>query len=110
MSTVQQIITISIVAVTTMLTRFLPFIVFPTNKQTPKFIKYISNILPYAVMGLLVVYSLKDALTISWPYALPEMISIAVIFVLHYWKRNMLISISAGTILYMVLIQLVFTV
>ena len=108
MSKIQQIVIILIVAFATMITRFLPFIVFPANKETPSYIKYLGKVLPAAVLGLLVVYSLKDVSIFDEFHALPEAISIAVIVLLHFWKRQMILSISAGTILYMFLIQFIF--
>lgn len=108
MSKIQQFVIILIVAFATMITRFLPFIVFPANKETPSYIKYLGNVLPAAVLGLLVVYSLKDASIFNELHALPEAISIAIIVILHFWKRQMILSISAGTILYMFLVQFIF--
>lgn len=108
MSTIQHIIIIAVVAIATMITRFLPFIVFPANKETPKYIKYLGKVLPAAVLGLLVVYSLKDVSVFSGNHAIPEAVCIVVTVFLHFWKRQMILSISAGTILYMVLVQSVF--
>lgn len=101
----QQIITIAAVALATMLTRFLPFILFPAGKKTPAFVSYIGKVLPAAVFGLLVVYCLKDVHPLSWPFGLPELIA-----VLHLKWRQMLVSIAGGTIVYMLLAQLVFKV
>ena len=108
MSVTQQIITIAMVVLATMLTRFLPFIVFPSGKPTPKYIQYLGKVLPAAVFGLLVVYCLKNVNVMSGSHGLPELISIAVVTGLHLWKRNMLISIAGGTVCYMLLVQLVF--
>ena len=108
MSVTQQIITIAMVVLATMLTRFLPFIVFPSGKPTPKYIQYLGKVLPAAVFGLLVVYCLKNVNVMSGSHGLPELISIAVVIGLHLWKRNMLISIAGGTVCYMLLVQLVF--
>lgn len=104
----QSVITIAVVAIGTMITRFLPFIVFPESKQPPRFIDYLGRVLPFAMTGLLVVYSLKDVTPMSGSHGIPELIAMAVIVALHAWKRNMLLSIAGGTILYMVLVQLVF--
>jgi branched-subunit amino acid transport protein AzlD len=103
-------ILIIIIAVTagTMLTRFLPFILFPERKNPPEFITYLGKTLPAAMMGLLVVYCLKGVSVIRSPYGVPELIAIAVIIVLHKWKSNTLISIGGGTAVYMILMQLVF--
>lgn len=104
----QSVITIAVVALGTMITRFLPFIVFPESKQPPRFIGYLGRVLPFAMTGLLVVYSLKDVSPMTGNHGIPELIAMAVIVALHAWKRNMLLSIAGGTILYMVLVQLVF--
>lgn len=107
MTVTQQIITIASVVLGTMVTRFLPFLVFPEGKTPPKFITYLGTVLPYAVIGLLVIYCLKDAVFSSL-HCLPELIAIAFIVVLHKWKKNTLLSIAGGTILYMFLVQVVF--
>ena len=101
MSVTQQIITIAMVVLATMLTRFLPFIVFPSGKSTPKYIQYLGKVLPAAVFGLLVIYCLKNVDVMTGSRGLPELISIAVVTGLHLWKRNMLISIAGGTLCYM---------
>ena len=107
MTTTQSIITIAMVMLGTMITRFLPFIIFPSNKQPPKVIQYLGKVLPFAVVGLLVVYCLKDAFYGSF-HGLPEIISIVFIVILHKWRKNTLLSIGLGTILYMFLVQNVF--
>ena len=108
MTVTQQLITIAVVAIGTMLTRFLPFIIFPEGKPTPKYIQYVGKALPPAVFGLLVVYCLKNVTLLTGSHGLPELIAIAVVVLLHLWKRQMLLSIAAGTICYMLLVQLVF--
>lgn len=107
MTTTQSIITIAAVVAATMITRFLPFVIFPENKTPPKIIMYLGKVLPYAVIGLLVVYCLKNAVFTQYR-ALPELISIAVIVIIHKWKKNTLLSIATGTVLYMILVQYVF--
>lgn len=107
MTTVQQLITIAAVILGTMTTRFLAFIIFPEGKTPPKFISYLGTVLPYAVIGLLVIYCLKDAVFSSF-HCIPEIIAIAFIFILHKWKKNTLLSIAAGTVLYMFLVQTIF--
>lgn len=104
----QQIITIAAVVLGTMVTRFLPFILFPANKPTPKYIQYLGKVLPYAVIGLLVVYCFKSLSITTYPFGLPEVIGVITIILLHWWKRNMLISISGGTIVYMLAVQGIF--
>lgn len=108
MTFLQQVITIAVVVLGTMITRFLPFIVFPTGKPTPKYIQYIGKVLPGAVFGLLVVYCLKNVSVFTGSHGLPELISIAVVVGLHLWKRQMLLSIAGGTVCYMLLVQFVF--
>lgn len=108
MSTEQRIITIAVVVLGTVLTRFVPFLLFPPGKPTPKYIKYLGKFLPGAVFGLLLIYSLKNVSIFTGSHAIPEIISLAVVTALHVWKRNMLISIAGGTVCYMLLVQLVF--
>ena len=92
----------------TMVTRFLPFILFPGDKPAPKYIQYLGKVLPAAVFGLLVIYSLKDVSILGGSHGIPELIAIAVVVLLHLWKRQMLLSIAAGTVCYMMLVQFVF--
>ncbi len=108
MTLAQQIITIAMVVLATVITRFLPFIVFPSGKPTPKYVQYLGKVLPAAVFGLLVIYCLKSVDVTAWSYGLPELISIAVVAGLHLWKRQMLLSIAGGTVCYMLLVQFVF--
>ena len=108
MTLYQQVITIGLCIAGTMLTRFLPFIVFRENKKTPAYIQYIGKFLPCAVFGMLVVYCLKNVNILQGSHGLPEAISILVTGGLHIWKRQMLLSIAAGTICYMLLIHFVF--
>lgn len=108
MSLTQQIITIFVVIIGTVLTRFLPFLIFPEGKTPPPYITYLGTVLPYAVIGLLVVYCLKDSFQ-NGNFALPELISIVLIIFLHKWKKNMLLSIGGGTIFYMILVQTIFS-
>jgi len=104
----QLIIFFSLVMIGTMLTRALPFLLFPEKKKIPTFIKYLAGVLPYTIIGMLVVYCLKDISYTRAPHALPEMISVGVIIFLHLWKNNTILSIGGGTLLYMILIQYVF--
>ncbi|MBR2718199.1 MAG: branched-chain amino acid transporter permease [Clostridia bacterium] len=107
MNVTQRIMTIAVVALGTMLTRFLPFLVFPAGKTTPRYVQYIGRVLPGAVFSLLVVYCLKNVSLLAAPHGLPEAIAIAVVAALHLWKRQMLLSIAGGTVCYMLLVQLV---
>jgi len=104
----QEIITIALCALGTMVTRFLPFLVFRADKPAPKFIQYLGRALPGAVFGMLVVYCLKDVKLLSGSHGLPELIAILLVTALHLWKRNMLLSIGAGTVSYMLLVQFIF--
>ena len=108
MTVQQQVITILMVVLGTMLTRFLPFLIFPADKPTPKYIQYLGKVLPAVALGLLVVYCLKDVSVFQGSHGIPELISVILIVVLHFWKRQMLLSIAGGTICYMVLVQTVF--
>lgn len=93
MTLTEQIITIAMVVLATMLTRFLPFILFPADKPTPKYIKYLGDVLPSAIFALLVIYSLKNVSIFDGSHGIPELISIAVVIALHIWKKQMLLSI-----------------
>lgn len=108
MTVTQRVITIAMVVLGTVITRFLPFLVFPAGKETPKYIQYLGRFLPAAALGLLMVYGFKDVDVLSGSHGLPELISLAVITGLHVWKRQMLLSIAGGTICYMLLVQFVF--
>lgn len=108
MTLTQQIITVAMVVLGTAVTRFLPFLVFPSGKPTPKYVQFLGKFLPAAVFGLLVIYSLKDVSVFSGSRGIPEMISILLVIVLHMCKRQMLLSIAGGTVCYMLLVQLVF--
>lgn len=90
------------------LTRWLPFWLFPENKQPPAIVTYLGRVLPAAMMGLLVVYCLKGVSWLAAPHGAPELISIAAVVLLHRWKDNVLLSIAGGTVLYMFLVQMVF--
>lgn len=108
MTLTQQIITIALIVLATMLTRFLPFLVFPADKPTPKYIQYLGKVLPSAVFGLLIIYCLKNVSILDGSHGIPELISIALVILLHLWKHQMLLSIAGGTVCYMLLVQLVF--
>ena len=108
MTVAQQIITIGAVVLGTVITRSLPFLIFPAGKETPDFIKYLGRVLPPAVFGMLVIYCLKNVSIFTGSHAIPEMLSISLVVALHLWKRQMLLSIAGGTVCYMLLVQLVF--
>ena len=100
--------TIAVIVLVTAALRILPFLLFGGKRQTPSFVLYLGKVLPYAIMGMLVVYCLKSISFAATPFGLPELIATAAVVLLHLGKRNTLLSITAGTILYMILIQMVF--
>jgi len=104
----QALLMIFIMAGITFFIRVLPFILFPGNKKTPSYILYLGKVLPYAIIGMLVVYCLKDVSPLTAPFGLPELLTTAAILVVHVWKRNTLLSIGGGTVFYMFLVQFVF--
>lgn len=108
MTLTQQLITIGMVILGTVLTRFIPFLVFPAGKPTPRYIQYLGKVLPAAVFGLLVVYCLRNVDLFAGSHGIPEFLAILVVVVLHLWKRQMLLSIAGGTVCYMLLVQFIF--
>ena len=99
-------ILVAIMAIVTILLRFLPFWVF--KKNTPKYISYLGEVLPAAIIGMLVVYCLRNTDIIVAPHGLPELIATAIVVGLQIWKRNALVSILSGTVAYMLMVQLFF--
>ena len=108
MSVPLQLLTILLCALATVITRFLPFLIFSEKRKTPPFIQYLGRALPAAIFGMLVVYCLKNINFIAGSHGIPEAIGIAVTVLLHLWKRQMLLSIAGGTIVYMLLVQFLF--
>ncbi|WP_297295481.1 branched-chain amino acid transporter permease [uncultured Brachyspira sp.] len=108
MTNKEILITALMIVIGTAFLRFLPFLIINKSLSENKYIQFLGKILPYSMIALLVVYCLKDINIIKFPYAIPELISIAVIVILHVIKRNVLISIGVGTVLYMFLVQVVF--
>ena len=108
MSDTHSVLLIVVIAAVTVALRVLPFLIFGGKRETPKFIEYLGKVLPFAIMGMLVVYCLRNISILTYPYGLPEVIACAVVAVLHIWKKNTLVSIIGGTACYMILIQLVF--
>jgi len=104
----QAFLIIVAISVGTQITRWLPFWLFPESKQPPKLVEYLGHVLPAAMMGLLVVYCLKGVQWTAAPHGAPELIAIAAVAALHRWRGNVLLSIAGGTVLYMVLVQVVF--
>lgn len=102
-----SLVLIAVMAIVSLLMRALPFIVFGKGK-IPKAVQYLGNVLPGALMGMLVIYCFKSTVVTSFPFGLPELIATAVVVGLHLWKKNTLLSIGVGTVLYMILVQVVF--
>ena len=103
-----KIALIAVATLVTMSTRFLPFLIFGEKRKTPELVLYLGKVLPCAIMGMLVVYCLKEVKPLAYPYGIPELLGIVFVALLHLWKRNSLLSIGAGTVLYMVLVQVIF--
>lgn len=108
MNNLHSVYLVAVVALVTMLTRFLPFWILNGRRKTPEFVLRLSKLLPAAILGMLVVYCLKDISFLSPPYGIPELLGCAAVALLHIWKRNTLLSIGAGTVFYMLLVQWVF--
>ena len=105
---VQALIMILAVALGTQLTRWIPFWLFPEDKDPPSLVRYLSHVLPPASMALLLVYCLRNVSWLSAPHGAPEILAVAAVALLHKRKGNVLLSIAGGTVLYMVLVQMVF--
>lgn len=99
---------IAVAALVTAATRFLPFLIFRKKESTPAIVTYLGQVLPCAIMGMLVVYCMKDVPFFSAPYGAPEIIGCVIVALLHIWKRNSLLSIGVGTVCYMLMVQLIF--
>ncbi len=108
MTITEQIITISMCVLGTMLTRFLPFALFRSNRPTPPYVQYLGKVLPGAIFAMLVVYCLRNVTPLEGNHGLPELLAVLVTVGLHVWKRRMILSIAGGTICYMLLVQFVF--
>lgn len=101
-------VTVAVIAAITVALRFLPFWIFGEKQKTPTFILKLSKVLPYAIMGMLIVYCLRSVKVTVPPHGLPELIAGGSVVLLHLWKRNTLLSVGVGTVLYMILVQMVF--
>ena len=99
---------IGIIALVTAVLRFLPFLVFNGSRPVPKIITYLGSVLPYSIMAMLVVYCLKDVKLTAAPFGIPELLGCAIVAGLHLWKRSTLLSIGAGTVCYMLMVQYLF--
>lgn len=102
----QQIITLALCAIATIITRFLPFLVFSEDRKTPPIIEYLGNMLPPALFGMLIIYCLRNTEILAGSHGIPELIALIVTVLLHLFKRQTLISIAGGTICYMLLLNL----
>ncbi len=105
MTDLQFLITAVALTAGTIVTRFLPFILFPDHKPIPAWIRFLAERLPYASIGMLVVYALKDTAIFSVPYGLPEAVSLGIITLVHHWKHNTLLSIGSGVLIYLFLMN-----
>ena len=103
-----DILIVAVAALVTMSTRFLPFLIFREDRKTPALVTYLGQVLPFAIMGMLVVYCMKDVSFLTAPYGIPELLGCAAVALLHLWKRNSLLSIGLGTVFYMILVQTLF--
>lgn len=108
MNITHSILIIAVAALVTLMLRFLPFLIFGGDRETPEYISYLGKVLPYAIMGMLVVFCLKSVSFTAAPFGAPELLSCALVILLHIWKRNTLLSIIGGTLCYMILVQAVF--
>ena len=108
MTELHAVLLVAVTSAVTILLRFLPFAVFSGNRKTPAYVTYLGKVLPYAIMGMLVVFCLKGVSLTAAPYGIPEAIACVLVVLLHVWKRNTLVSILGGTVCYMVLVQMVF--
>ena len=108
MTLTEQIVTIGICVLAVQFTRWLPFWAFPANRPIPEYIRYLGKVLPAAMFGMLVVYCYKNLDVLSGYHGLPDFLAGVLVLVLHFWRKNMFLSIAAGTIFYMILVQRVF--
>lgn len=108
MTGLRYAVMIGAAALGTMLTRFLPFIAFGGEKPAPKYVQYLGRALPGAALGLLVIYCLKDVDVTAGNHGIPVFAAMLLTVAVHLWKRKMLLSIAAGTVVYVLLINLVF--
>ena len=102
------LLTVAIIAIATAALRFAPFLIFGGKRDVPNMVGYLSNALPAAIMGMLIVYCLRNVDIMSASHGLPELFAIAVVVVLHLWRKNTILSIASGTAVYMILIQTIF--
>jgi len=98
---------IAVIATVTAIFRFAPFLIFA--KKTPRAILYLGRVLPHAVMGMLIVYCLKDISFIAFPFGAPELLAILLVVIVHKWRHNTLLSVAGGTLVYMLMVQVMFS-
>ncbi|NLU53733.1 MAG: branched-chain amino acid transporter AzlD [Clostridiaceae bacterium] len=103
----ESLVIIGVIALGTFITRALPFICFPNESKTPKYILYLGKVLPYPAIGLLIVYCLKNVSILQSPHGIPEGIAVLCVVLLHLWKENTFLSIGGGTLVYMLLLKLI---
>ena len=108
LDTTQSLLLVLTVAIVNAALRFLPNMIFGGNRKTPRYLLMLAKVLPHAVMGMLIVYCLRNVQVLSYPYGLPELIACVLTAAVHFWKHNSLLSIGSGVVCYMVLLQLVF--
>lgn len=108
MSDLHSVLVVAVIALVTAALRAFPFLIFGGKRKTPRFVLYLSGVLPYAIMGMLVVYCLRNVNLLEGTHGLPEFLACLLVVGLHLWKNNTLLSIAAGTVCYMVLVQAVF--
>lgn len=105
MTGIKALAVVVIVAICTFATRMTPFLLFGSNKGVPSFVNYLGKVLPSAIMGVLIIYCLKNISFTAAPFGIPEMVATCTVILLHLWKRNTLLSITGGTVIYMLLVQ-----
>lgn len=104
----QSLLIVVAASLTTAFVRFIPFLLFDHGKEPPKWIKYLGDVLPPAIMSVLLIYCIRNVNFAANPHGIPELLCIAVAVCLHIWRNNVLLSIGVSTVLYMVLVQAVF--
>ena len=102
------LVLIAVIALVTALLRFLPFLVFGGKREVPRYVLFLGEKLPFAIIGMLIVYCLRGVSFSAAAGWLPSLLAVAVVVGLHVWRRNTLLSIVGGTLVYMLLVQVVF--
>ena len=108
MTDIHAMLIILVIGLATLLTRILPVLIFGRGEKVPGYIVYLGKVVPYTAMGLLIVYCLRDVSFLEGSHGLPEIIALAVVSISYIWKRNAILSVVIGTVLYMFLLQMVF--